>query len=93
MCEVATPWSLPRSRVPLCDRAEEGAVPDEKSHGVVPPPIFSMDENFRLESILDEFPDVLTTTPGRTDIAVHYINTGDSPPIRNPIYRLSPDRQ
>ena len=42
----------------------------------------------QLQSLLEEYHDVLRGTPGRTDMAEHVIDTGDSRPIRLHPYRV-----
>ncbi len=42
----------------------------------------------QLQSVLDEYHDVLRGTPGRTDMAEHVIDTGDSHPICFHPYRV-----
>jgi len=41
-----------------------------------------------LNSLLDEFKEVLSIAPGRTMTAEHTITTGDSPPVYHPPYRV-----
>ena len=55
--------------------------------------VFTEDDNLHLETLLGEFPDVLTVELGRTDVTTHRINTGNAPPYRGPVYRLSADRR
>ena len=50
-------------------------------------------ESLHLDNLLEEFHDVITENPGRTDIVNHRIYTGDSQPLRSPVYRLSGDRR
>ena len=46
-----------------------------------------------IANLLEDFPEVLCEKPGRTDLSQHSINTGESPPVRSPVYRLSADRR
>ena len=55
--------------------------------------VFTVEDNRRLETLLSEFPGVLTSKPGWTDIDVHRIDTGEASPVRGPAYRLSPERR
>ena len=40
-----------------------------------------------LDKLVDEYRDVFSDTPGRTDVVEHVINTGDASPIRLAPYR------
>ena len=56
----------------------------------------SFDEQQELLLLLDEYRDVFAQTSedlGRTAIVKHFIDTGDSPPIRQRPYRVSPATQ
>ena len=50
-------------------------------------------ERQELKQLLDEFPAVFSETPGRTELVYHNIETGASPPVRGPVYRLSPEHR
>ncbi|XP_038063012.1 uncharacterized protein LOC119733697 [Patiria miniata] len=56
-------------------------------------PILTGNDLHRIDCLLNDFPNVMSDQPGRTDIAQHYIDIGDAPPQRSPPYRLSPDRR
>ncbi len=48
----------------------------------------SSEQKEKLKEVLDTYADVLTATPGCTNLASHTITTGDARPLRLPPYRL-----
>ncbi len=56
-------------------------------------PILIGDEQEQLHTLLNEFGDVMSEEPGRTNVTQHHIDVGNSPPQRSPPYRLSNERK
>ena len=46
-----------------------------------------------LQDLLEEFQDIISETPGRTEFAIHSIQTGDPPPVRQRPYHLPYSRR
>ena len=82
---------------PSCDHHNDPVLSqiDPPSNEVSPlaDPVFNSDDYLQLEHVLSEFPEVLADKPGRTSLYTHRIETGDTPPVRGPVYRLSPERK
>ena len=76
---------LPEQEPPLQEE------PDPPQRDTTPAP--TNVDHLLIDTLLQDFPDVLTEKPGRTHIVKHRINTGDSQPLRGPVYRLSDDRR
>ena len=61
-----------------CEVAEQPVLNDE----------LRQDQTVALQALLGEYPDVLQSTAGRTNMTEHTIETGSTKPIRLPPYRL-----
>ena len=45
-----------------------------------------------LSGLILKYPEIFKDTPGRTSLIEHEVDVGDSPPIRQPPYRLNPEK-
>ena len=71
---------------------------EEDGECQTPPRLKLARENFEptprqeklLQAVLEDFSDVLTSKPGKTDLAVFSINTGDHDPVSGPHWRIPP---
>ena len=82
------PWNTPDAQVLRVVVAEE-----EDEHTTGPGPSDSnldVEQKAELDTLLNSFSDVINTTPGRTSLVEHVINTPNSPPLRTAPYRLAP---
>ena len=92
-CNLLRKWTTPAAKIHRVAILEEDEGDVEASAGLTlvredfAP---SAAEQARLDRVLDEYSDVLTPEPGKTDAMLLRINTGDHNPICSHPYRIPP---
>ena len=92
-CNLLRKWTTPAAKIHRVAILEEDEGDIEASAGLTlvredfAP---SAAEQARLDRVLDEYSDVLTPEPGKTDAMLLRINTGDHNPICSHPYRITP---
>ncbi|XP_066445357.1 uncharacterized protein [Eleutherodactylus coqui] len=90
--------------MPVCSRPEEGEeevlidlLATAQAGGSIEDaqinPCLSRDQHSQLEEALIPFLSSFTGKPGRTQMAVHHVDTGDHSPVRQSAYRVSQEVQ
>ena len=76
-------------RVVVTDEEKVEPIPSPRNIKMVHSQL-SVTQKLKLEELIDEFKDVITTQIGKTVSVEHSIETGDHQPIRTLPYRLAP---
>ena len=92
-CNMLRQWTTPAAKIHRIV-----AISEEGSESEAPPGLKLVREGFvpseaeqaKLDKVLEEYDDVLSPEPGRTDALKLNINTGDHGPVRNHPYRIPP---
>ena len=92
-CNMLRRWTTPAERI-----HRVAFISEEESVGETSPGLTLVREDFvpsvaeqaQLDSVLEEYVDVLSPVPGRTEAVQLSINTGDPDPVRSHPYRIPP---
>ena len=92
-CNMLRRWTTPAERI-----HRVAFISEEESVGETSPGLTLVREDFvpsvaeqaQLDSVLEEYVDVLSPVPGRTEAVQLSINTGDHDPVRSHPYRIPP---